>query len=366
MNNSSKKIGLMDETVTELRGGPKVFMNRLKDKLIERKQFDNDQFDVWINLSFREIPKFVKERQNEVDIVIRFDGIWNMKVIPEKFRVLPQRAKGKLNHIIFRYLNRTLLTNYQLADKVIYQSEFSKFQVEKLLTSKYKPKKSIIIYNGIDINKFKPQYELRDQKKNFPNVLVSHRMVPLKRAHQIPSIIELLKDDYPNIKVHMVGEGVKNPFYFYKDSMDYIKNEISKRNLEKYFEFHGHIKPDNLPDVYNRCDFMLNLSFADPCPNVVIEAMACGLPVVGPRSGGLAELVKYDDLLVDENTEYFPSWTSWIYNELPQIDPLKYAEKCNFVINNLTQLSSRTRKRVENNFDINKVVEDYVSFVTSV
>ena len=36
---------------------------------------------------------------------------------------------------------------------------------------------------------------------------------------------------------------------------------------------------------------LLHPKYMDPCPTVVIEALACGLPVVGPASGGLPELV---------------------------------------------------------------------------
>jgi glycosyltransferase involved in cell wall biosynthesis len=36
---------------------------------------------------------------------------------------------------------------------------------------------------------------------------------------------------------------------------------------------------------------LLHLKYKDPCPTVVIEALACGVPVVGSRSGGLPELV---------------------------------------------------------------------------
>jgi glycosyltransferase involved in cell wall biosynthesis len=48
------------------------------------------------------------------------------------------------------------------------------------------------------------------------------------------------------------------------------------------------------PALFQRADLLLHTKYNDPCPAVVIEAMACGLPVVYSRSGGVPELVGAD------------------------------------------------------------------------
>jgi len=45
------------------------------------------------------------------------------------------------------------------------------------------------------------------------------------------------------------------------------------------------------PELYRRAHVLLHPKYKDPCPTVPIEAMACGVPVVGSRSGGMPELV---------------------------------------------------------------------------
>jgi glycosyltransferase involved in cell wall biosynthesis len=45
------------------------------------------------------------------------------------------------------------------------------------------------------------------------------------------------------------------------------------------------------PAVFRRAHVLLHTKVNDPCPSLVIEAMACGLPVVYPRSGGVPELM---------------------------------------------------------------------------
>ena len=216
------KIALMDESVAKLKGGPKVFMSRLKEELINQGIYDNENFDKWLNLSFREVPEFVKKKEN-CEIIVRFDGVWNDSLIPN-FRYMPS-IKNNLDLIFFKRINKVILKNYEIADKVIYQSEFSKFTIENLLFNRFKVKnqnkESIIIYNGVDLEKFKPMKELRN-RDNFPNILISHRLIHFKRSHQSVEIIEKLKDIYPNLKVHVVGSGIKNPYYFNTDSKEHF------------------------------------------------------------------------------------------------------------------------------------------------
>jgi glycosyltransferase involved in cell wall biosynthesis len=48
------------------------------------------------------------------------------------------------------------------------------------------------------------------------------------------------------------------------------------------------------PSIYQRADILLHPKYNDPCPGVVLEAMACGLPIVYSKSGGVPELVGDD------------------------------------------------------------------------
>ena len=56
----------------------------------------------------------------------------------------------------------------------------------------------------------------------------------------------------------------------------------------------GPYTQEDAPAVYRSADAYLMLKHNDPCPNAVLEALACGLPVLYSDSGGVPELVGGD------------------------------------------------------------------------
>lgn len=57
----------------------------------------------------------------------------------------------------------------------------------------------------------------------------------------------------------------------------------------------GHLNnTDELVDLYSACDVFVTPSLADNYPNVLIEALSCGLPCIGTDVGGIPEIIQYD------------------------------------------------------------------------
>jgi glycosyltransferase involved in cell wall biosynthesis len=59
-------------------------------------------------------------------------------------------------------------------------------------------------------------------------------------------------------------------------------------------ELLGRYSQAEAPALFHRADILIHPKYNDPCPTVVLEAMACGLPVVYSASGGTPELVGSD------------------------------------------------------------------------
>ncbi len=70
-----------------------------------------------------------------------------------------------------------------------------------------------------------------------------------------------------------------------------VEKEIRALLDEGGGEWLGEYRPSDLPLHLMRADLALHLKYKDPCPNAVIERMACGLPHVFSNSGGTPELI---------------------------------------------------------------------------
>jgi glycosyltransferase involved in cell wall biosynthesis len=96
------------------------------------------------------------------------------------------------------------------------------------------------------------------------------------------------------------------------------------------------------PALFQRAHVLLHLKYKDPCPTVVIEALACGVPVVGSRSGGLPELVG------DESGVLLDVPESWEHLHVP--DAGAAADAVARIMHDHARWRAAARRRAEHRF----------------
>lgn len=160
-----------------------------------------------------------------------------------------------------------------------------------------------VIGNGVDPLKFKPQPRLSArQTVGLPNdrsvVLSVGHLVELKGFHILIDAIARLRSSRPDLMLVVVGDGPYRP---------QLERQVRDLGLENQIYLARSIPHDQLAAWYSAADVFCLASSREGWPNVVLEAMACGLPVLATRVGGIPEIVMSQSLgcLVDRTPEAF-------------------------------------------------------------
>lgn len=177
--------------------------------------------------------------------------------------------------------------NLKLADKIIAISNATK---EYVLRLGAKPKKITVIYNGVDVERFKiipGKREAMRKKLGVPNdaqvVLTVRRMVYKNGVDTLLDCANLAVKKNPKLVFVAVGKG---------PDLENVRAQVKQLGLEANFRLAGFVSDADLPSYYNLADlFVLPSKSGEGLPLVAMEAMACGLPVVATDVGGIKEIL---------------------------------------------------------------------------
>lgn len=142
-------------------------------------------------------------------------------------------------------------------------------------------KDSYVLYNGVDTSMFHPA-EVRNRNDVFTVGCVANFWELKDQMTLIKAVERLAAEGLTDIKVVFVGSG-----YTKEDCEKYIRD----KKLDRYFEFRTEVMHDCLPDFYRSLDLFVLPSYWEAFGCVYTEAYACGVPFIGVKGQGIAEIV---------------------------------------------------------------------------
>lgn len=189
-------------------------------------------------------------------------------------------------------------------------------------------RKVLVIPNGVDVEKFKPNLEAKKilkEKLNLTDkkILISvGRVVGWKGFQLVIESLQELKDYY----YVLIGDG---------EYLDSLKKLAQKLHVEDKILFLGSIDNKELPTYLNIGDIFLQPSIGHEAFGItIVEAMACGLPIVASKNGGIVDIIE------NSNAGYMFE----IENKLDMCEKIVICYK------NKENLSTNAKKHVEENF----------------
>lgn len=192
-----------------------------------------------------------------------------------------------LNSLVFAVIKSIEKVNLKQCDKIIVLSDFSK----RCLMETYKqdPGKIAIIPGGVDVNKFIPAAGKASLRKELSMpadktvLLTARRLVARMGLENLICAMEYVVEKEKNVVLFILGEG------FLRKNLEDL---IVRKNLKDRVVLCGPVDTNKMSSYYQACDAFIVPTEQDEWFGLVtIEALSCGIPVLGTPVGGTSEIL---------------------------------------------------------------------------
>jgi len=272
-----------------------------------------------------------RARRRGMRIVQRLDGInWVHRARWAGLRYTIRAVYGNANLSLIRA---------RLADHVIYQSQFIKQWWEDW----YRPGRvpSSVILNGVDLNRYTPN-GLHERPSQYYRLLVVEGSLAGGLDAGLFDVAALASTLSKKFKIELMVVG-----RVHARAKNKLKNQSTFR-----IQFMGAVPREQIPWLMRSSHLLFSAEVNPPCPNSVIEALACGLPVIGFDTGSLAEIVQGD------SGRLVPYGGNPWKLEPPDIPAL--AEATTEVLEDQPRFRKSAREQAESKFGLDQMMADYL------
>lgn len=214
------------------------------------------------------------------------------------------------------------------ADYVFYQSEFCRQCAVKFLGPETAPGE--IAFNCVDTAQFclapAPGMDVCRLLATGSHY-ESYRVISV-----LETVAELVRRRFP-VELHLAGR------LSWEGADAEVEKKIRALGIASHVRRTAAYRQEEAPGMYQAAHILLHPKYKDPCPTVPIEAMACGVPVIGSASGGMPELVSREAGVLIEVPD------SWEENHWPS--PVAMANAVEAIMKSWPEYRAAARSRAE-------------------
>jgi len=183
--------------------------------------------------------------------------------------------------------NRSMAWLHSAADYVFYQSEFCRVSAEKFLGPRKLDQRSEVLYNPVNTEQFAPAPN--SGKDAGVTILLSGSHWTAYRVFTAIDTLGIISSGNSDAALKIAGR------FCWRDDPAEAEREVfayaRDAGLGDKVVVTGPYAQQDAPALMNGSSVLLHTKYNDPCPRLVVEALACGVPVVYSATGGVMELV---------------------------------------------------------------------------
>ncbi|WP_028575390.1 glycosyltransferase family 4 protein [Desulfonatronovibrio hydrogenovorans] len=139
---------------------------------------------------------------------------------------------------------------------------------------------TVVIPNIADLK----QFEFKERSVFRPKLLVTRSLEPIYDVQAVIRAFQIVARSHPDALLGIVGKGSQR---------GKLEELVADLGLESKVIFYGQVSHDQIQKLYQDYDIYINASQVDNLPGVILEAFACGLPVVSTNAGGIPYMVEH-------------------------------------------------------------------------
>jgi glycosyltransferase involved in cell wall biosynthesis len=320
-------------------GGPASFRARLVAGLKERRvPVVKDPRDplcrsILVIGGTRRILELSQAQRRGARIVQRLNGMnW---IHRRRFTGVRHFLRSEWNNLVLSLIRR------YLAGRIVYQSNFARTWWQTIYRKVAAP--STVIYNGVDLDQFSPNGAGQPPEDRYRVLLVEGHLGGgnedgLRNAVGLARLLNERMDR--RVELMVVGDvpqRVKALFAHEQPGM---------------ITWAGVVQREQIAEIDRSAHVLFSADLNAACPNSVIEALACGLPVVSFATGSLPELIESEAGLV------VPWGSNFWKLEPPDLPGL--ADAAQRIFKEQAYFRAAARRRAEEAFGLDRMVERYL------
>ncbi|MEW9553885.1 GT4 family glycosyltransferase PelF [Nonomuraea sp. NPDC050783] len=180
--------------------------------------------------------------------------------------------------LLLSFFRRLATAAYAAADRIAPHSSYNR---RWQLRNGADPGRIRIMYNGVD----PADFPVATTDPPEPTIVFMGRVDPLKDLHMLIRAFQIVRDKIPDARLRVFGGVPKGNESYHESCLDLI----AELGLEGSAVFEGRVASQ--VDAYHAGQVVALTSISEGFPYTVVEAMACGRPVVVTNVGGVAEAV---------------------------------------------------------------------------